>query len=111
MRETIDQNLLTSLRTGGKDDSMTPYNEQDARLRQEAENDYIPRVQTPWLKFDRMVLRFEAYFQEHVVEMPNENFRIRRCLIYYYLTDNTIHVNEPKIENSGIPQGIFIRRQ
>lgn len=58
-----------------------------------------------------MVLRFEAYFQEHVVESPLENFRVRRCLIYYYLTDNTIHVNEPRIENSGITQGIFIRRQ
>lgn len=113
MKEHIDENLLSSLRSGLKaqEDSMLPFNQQDARLRDQPENDYIPRVQTPWLKFDRMVLRFEAYFQEHIVETPNENFRIRRCLIYYYLTDNTIHVNEPKIENSGINQGIFIRRQ
>lgn len=90
---------------------MLAFNQQDARLRDQPENDYIPRIQTPWLKFDRMVLRFEAYFQEHIVETPNENFRIRRCLIYYYLTDNTIHVNEPRIENSGLSQGIFIRRQ
>ena len=112
MKETIDGRLLNSLRSGAMDpqDSMLPFNEQDARLRDQPENDYIPRIQTPWLKYDRMVLRFEAYFQEHVVESPNENFRIRKCLIYYYLTDNTIHVNEPKIENSGLPQGILIRR-
>ena len=36
--------------------------------RQRPENDSIPRVQAPWLKYDRKVLRFYAYFQEHVVE-------------------------------------------
>lgn len=45
------------------------------------------------------------------MEFPTENFRIRKCLIYYYLSDGTIHVTEPRIENSGIPQGIFIKRQ
>jgi hypothetical protein len=113
MKERADSTLLQSIRTGGKDvgGNNLDLNEQDARFREEPENDYIPRVQAPWLKYDRMVLRFEAYFQEHVVESPGENFRIRRCLIYYYLTDNTIHVNEPRVENSGITQGIFIRRQ
>ena len=38
------------------------------RPRQAPDNDYIPRVQPPWLKYDRKVLRFYAYFQEHVVE-------------------------------------------
>lgn len=28
----------------------------------------------------------------------------------YYLEDGTMQVNEPKIENSGIPQGLFIKR-
>jgi EF-hand domain-containing protein 1 len=51
------------------------------------ENDYIPRIQPPWLKFDRKVLRFYAYFQEHVVESRLENYRIRPVLIYYYLSD------------------------
>lgn len=36
--------------------------------RTQPDNDYIPRVQPPWLKYDRQVLRFYAYFQEHVVE-------------------------------------------
>jgi EF-hand domain-containing protein 1 len=31
--------------------------------------------------------------------------------LYYYLNDNTIHLTEPRQENSGITQGIFINRQ
>jgi len=31
--------------------------------------------------------------------------------MYYYLNDDTIHVTEPRVENSGITQGIFINRQ
>jgi hypothetical protein len=38
-----------------------------------------------------------------VVEDPNENYRVRKCMIYYYLEDDTMHIMEPKIENSGIP--------
>lgn len=78
--------------------------------RQAPENDYIPRVQAPWLKYDRQVLRFAAYFQESVVESPKENYRLRKCLIYYYLNDNTIQILEPRGENSGILQGAFLKR-
>lgn len=45
-----------------------------------------------------------------MVEDPNENFRVRKCIIYYYLDDDTIHIIEPRVENSGIPQGIFLKR-
>jgi hypothetical protein len=44
------------------------------------------------------------------VEDPNENYRIRKCTIYYYLEDDTLHILEAKIPNSGIPQGIFLKR-
>ena len=56
------------------------------------------------------MLNFSAYFQEAVVEDPNENYRIRKCTIYYYLEDDTVHILEPKIANSGIPQGVFLKR-
>jgi hypothetical protein len=46
-----------------------------------------------------------------VVENPNENYRVRKVLIYYYLGDDSMHVTELRIENSGITQGIFIKRQ
>ena len=29
-----------------------------------------------------------------------------RCKIYFYLEDDSIQVIEPKVENSGIPQGM-----
>ena len=74
-------------------------------------NDSIPRVQPPWIKFERKVLRFYGYFQEHVVESKLENYRIRKVAIYYYLMDETIFITEPKVEHSGIPQGVFLKRQ
>ena len=62
------------------------------------------------LKNDRPVLKFEGYFQEAVVEDPTENFRLRKCIIYFYLDDDTVHILEPRVENAGIPQGIFLKR-
>ncbi len=51
------------------------------------------------------VLRFFAYFQEAVQESRVEQYRVRSSVILFYLEDDTIQVNEPKIENSGMPQG------
>jgi len=63
-----------------------------------------------WDALDRHVLRFSGYFKESVVEANLENFRVRRAIIYYYLEDDTCQIQEPKIENSGMPQGQLIRR-
>ena len=76
----------------------------------EPQNEYVPRVQPKWLKYDRQVLSFRGYFKESVVENPNENYRIRKMIIYYYLNDGTIYIMEPRVENSGIPQGVFLNR-
>lgn len=73
-------------------------------------NDAVPTIAPKWLKHDRQVLCFNAYFQEPVVEDANENFRIRKCVINYYLDDDTLHIKEPRVENAGIPQGIFLKR-
>ena len=32
-------------------------------------------------------------------------------MVYYYLEDHTIMLNEPKKMNSGTPQGVFLKRQ
>lgn len=56
------------------------------------------------------MLNFKAYFLEPVVEDPTENYRVRKCIIYFYLDDDTFHIIEPRVENSGIPQGIFLKR-
>ena len=51
------------------------------------------------------MLRFYGYFQEAVHEKREEQYRVRKCIILFYLEDDTIQVNEPQVENSGIPQG------
>ncbi len=56
------------------------------------------------------MLNFKVYFQEPVVEDRNENFRVRRCILYFYLEDDTVHIIENRVENSGIPQGVFLKR-
>lgn len=50
------------------------------------------------------MLRFYGYYKESVVESAIENWRMRRVVIYYYLEDDSIHVAEPKQDNSGLPQ-------
>ncbi|XP_798540.1 EF-hand domain-containing family member C2 [Strongylocentrotus purpuratus] len=62
-----------------------------------------------WVAFDKQVLHFDAFFQEAVHEM-RQQYRIRKCKIYFYLEDDSIQVIEPLVENSGIPQGTLIRR-
>ena len=45
------------------------------------------------------------------MESRLENYRIRPVQIYYYLADETLFITEKKVENSGIPQGPFLKRQ
>eukprot|EP00928_Gymnodinium_smaydae_P024379 TRINITY_DN1973_c0_g1_i1.p1 TRINITY_DN1973_c0_g1~~TRINITY_DN1973_c0_g1_i1.p1 ORF type:complete len:748 (+),score=189.87 TRINITY_DN1973_c0_g1_i1:116-2359(+) len=63
-----------------------------------------------WDAFDRHVLRFQGYFKEAVVESNLENYRVRNVVFYYYLEDDTCQIVEPRQDNSGIPQGVLIRR-
>ena len=73
--------------------------------------DIREKFEPTFVKLDKQVLRFYAYFQESVVESSLENHRIRRVVITYYLEDSTIAISEPKTQNSGIPQGGFLKRQ
>ena len=102
--EDIDEHLIDEL-------TKSVSNLSFQKERKGPQNDSIPRVQPPWIKYERKVLRFYAYFQEHVVESRLENYRIRKVKIYYYLMDDTIFITEPKVENYGIPQGVFLKRQ
>ena len=64
-----------------------------------------------WLKYDKNVLKFEGYFNEHVNESSFENYRIRPCQILYYLEDDSIQIIEKKTENSGMTQGDLLKRR
>lgn len=57
------------------------------------------------------MLRFYAYFEEGVLFSPDEAYRVRPVVIYYYLEDDSMLIYEPTVENSGIPQGKRIKRQ
>lgn len=57
------------------------------------------------------VLSFKGYFEEEAVQSPLENVVMRKVIIKYYLDDHTIEIIEPRIKNSGIPQGKFLKRQ
>ena len=63
-----------------------------------------------YVALDGKVLRFDAYVREDVPTVPNEGYRIRNFNIYYFLVDDSIRIGEIKQENSGLPQGIFLKR-
>jgi len=69
-----------------------------------------PKEQPNWLQNDRQVLRFYGYFVEDAFQSPYESQRVRKIILYYYLADSSLHVAEPKIQNSGMPSGVFIKR-
>ena len=73
--------------------------------RQKTFNLPFPARLPQWIKYDKTVLKFIGYFVEHVVESAYENYRIRKCNIFYYLDDDTMHIDEIREENSGIVQG------
>jgi hypothetical protein len=79
--------------------------------RQKTFNLPFPARLPQWIKYDKTVLKFLGYFVEHVVESAYENYRIRKCNIFYYLDDDTMHIDEIREENSGIVQGYFVKRQ
>lgn len=69
-----------------------------------------PKIAPAWLKHDKQVLCFSAFFQEMVVERADENCRIRHVSIMYFMEDGTLRVSEPRVENSGIAQGSLLKR-
>jgi len=69
-----------------------------------------PRITPAWLKHEKQVLRFYGFFQESIPERWDENSRYRHVYIMYFMEDGTIGINEPKVENSGIAQGTFLKR-
>jgi hypothetical protein len=106
MKEPIDHELLRSMREGDPGRiTGVPGREEEAMY------ESIPRIPPKWLEHDRKALRFYGFFQEPVHERNDENYKIRKCVIMYHLEDDTIYITEPRIENSGIPQGVFLTRR
>lgn len=64
-----------------------------------------------YVAFDKKVLRFRGWYKESVPGSQSEQFRVRYVDVFYYLEDDTMAIVEPRIENSGLPQGKLVRRQ
>jgi hypothetical protein len=73
--------------------------------------DVKQQFEPTFVKLHNQVLCFYGFFKESVVESNMENYRIRKLTIYYYLSDYMIHATEPREQNSGMAQGVFIKRQ
>ena len=63
-----------------------------------------------FLEHDRRVLLFNAYYEEDVLQSAIEEKRVHTCEMYFYVEDGTMEIIQTKQENSGIPQGVFLRR-
>ena len=72
--------------------------------RQKTFNLPFPARLPQWIKYDKTVLKFLGYFVEHVVESAYENYRIRKCNIFYYLDDDTMHIDEIREEETKMPK-------
>ncbi len=64
-----------------------------------------------FLEHDRRVLLFHGYYEEDVLQSAIEDKRIIKCEIYFYVEDGSIEIIQKKQQNSGIPQGVFLRRK
>ena len=73
--------------------------------------DIQEKFEPTFVKLDKQVLRFYGYFKESVAESALETYRIRKIVFQYYLDDNTLSITEPRMQNSGSPQGILLKRQ
>lgn len=70
----------------------------------------VDTTQPTWVTHDRQVLRFFGYFQEKVLEAGRETLRTRRVVLCYYLSDSALSISEPRVANSGLAQGEFMKR-
>ena len=104
--EIIDPFTISSLKT-----FTSSFTSDRLKSRETPYNQSFPRRLPQWIKYDKNVLKFKGYFVEHVVESAYENYRIRKCNFFYYLEDDTMHIDEIREENSGIVQGYFVKRQ
>ncbi|XP_001949545.2 EF-hand domain-containing family member C2-like [Acyrthosiphon pisum] len=69
--------------------------------------------QRNWLAFDdKEVLTFYAFYKKSGRgSSAGIKYTLKQLKIIYFLVDETIQVNEPTKQNSGGPQGCFIKKQ
>ncbi|KAJ1546207.1 EF-hand domain-containing protein 1, partial [Cladochytrium tenue] len=101
--------LLAKLRASNSARPSTPATSYAAQTQHQT-SPARPRFVPAHVAFDKVVLRFDAYFKQTVHESA-EQYHLRRVRIHYFVEDDSIAVVEPPVENSGFPQGVLIKRQ
>ena len=62
-------------------------------------------------KLDKKVLRFFGHFSETIPDgLGTERTRVRNVHLLYFLEDDTLSLLEPRLHNSGLDQGVLIKR-
>ncbi|XP_076379277.1 EF-hand domain-containing family member C2 [Megalopta genalis] len=64
-----------------------------------------------WIAYDGQRLMFKAFFQETVQERWKTAYQVRVVNISFFLEDGTMKITEPPTENSGLEQGVLLKRQ
>lgn len=96
-------NLTDEAARNGKTRSSAPTGVTSTKYRVDA-------TQPKWITNDRQVLRFYGFFREKVQENGHDTLRTRRVVLCFYLSDCAISISEPRIANSGMAQGEFMKR-
>ena len=63
-----------------------------------------------WDGLDGSVLRFYAFAKHSAYSGGRDVDLVREFVILYYLVDDTVSIFEPKVPNSGMNQGVFLKR-
>eukprot|EP00505_MAST-04D_sp_SCG-Rhode-Island_P001978 Stramenopile-MAST_4_protein_1978 len=70
----------------------------------------VPAAVPNWLKYDKVVLRVRAWLKEPWFDDLGEGFSVRKFVLSYFLDNKSIEIIEPKVANSGAPQGCFMKK-
>ncbi|GLD93222.1 hypothetical protein PINS_up001814 [Pythium insidiosum] len=73
-----------------------------SKTRVESSKFRVDPSQPAWIAYERVVLRFFAYFED--------GGRVRRVVLLLHLSDRSLAISEPRVANSGLAQGAFLRR-
>ncbi|CCW68478.1 unnamed protein product [Phytomonas sp. Hart1] len=75
------------------------------------DSDSSTKLGKRYLTLDDKVMRFYAFFREQAPEGGVNDFWHRKVVIDFFLEDDSILIQEPKIPNSGLDGGTFLKRQ
>lgn len=71
----------------------------------------VPAVPAAAARGEGLCLRFFAFYQEPLEDyFDSATVTVRRCILRFFVEDGTLSIDEPKVPNSGIDQGRFMRR-